>query len=489
MFEVYNCFVLLENSGEGEGTSSQCKRPSNLPQLTPLAKRPRMNFLSDSDSDDYVEALTEPPVGTSADRSGISHAPSPEPNSFVPVQVMWPYPPQWSTSINCPHPKPASKCELDTLDIYEERMTVSVWENYLSHLERVTAGGHFLTKDRLLGVLTTMKAVDDGDFTRRVCAALQQDLQVRSDTTLDTEPLSKLLQSCLSSAIVGEPSAKPAMSPFTAHSILHYLAALLVKDLNHHLTQGLDLTATLVQKTLGIQRQWRVVNQLVGTLFFVASKRAELPTELTDLTEVLAMMLCLPLVTCPAMELNNSVGRLADEISRKLEGVASFEAKQALLLSLPSPILCARVVDLHLNNFVIYPDVDLLMIAQRQSEQLTLQKVAHVHLCRTPYHPDGTHDLHFFLFLLLCLLQNFPWATTVGAPVLTCMAPVTSSQPLLPLQHFQLLPHFNLLIDRIAEDNVQLEFLTSPECWAVIQLIRTLLLHLQPPKPPFVLRQ
>ena len=468
---------VTQNSGEREGTSSQCKRPSNLLPLTPpLAKRSRINFCYDSDSDVDVETLNEPPVGTSA--SSINHAPNPEPNSFVPVQVMWPYP-QSMTPSNCPQPKPASKCELDTLDIYEERMTVSVWENYLSHLERVTASGHFLTKDRLLGVLTTTRAVDDGDFTRRVCAALRQDLHVRNDTALDTEPLSELFQACLSSSVVVSPSTKPAMSPFTAHSILHYLSVLFVKDLNLHLAQGLDLTATLVQKTLGIQRQWRVVNQLVGALFFVASKGAELPTELTDPTDILATMLCLPLVTCPATELNNSASRLADEISRKLEGMSSFEAKQTLLLSLPSPLLCARVADLHLNNFVIDADVDHpLTMALGQSEQLTLQKVACVHLCRTPYRPDGTHDLRFFLFLLLCLLQNFSQAMVV----LTCMA---STSPPLPLQHFQLVPHFNIMIDRIAEDDVQLEFLTSPECWAVIQLIRTLLLHLQP-KPPFV---
>lgn len=355
-----------------------------------------------------------------------------------------------------------------------------MWENYLSHLERVSGSGHFLTKDRLLGVLATTKTVDDPDFTRRVYAALQRDLQVRSGAGLDADTFSELLQDCLSAAVAVS-SGKPAMSPFTAHATLQYLAALLVKDLNHHLAHGLDLTATVVQKTLSIQRQWRMANKLVDALFFFVSTEAELPpSEFTDPAEAVATMLCLPLVTCPATELNSSLGRLANEISRKLEGVTSFAAKQSVLLSLPSHHLCAQVADLHLNNFVLHPDVSaLLPLAQGQSEQLTLQKLAQVHLCRTPYHRDGTHDLHFFLFLVFHLLQSF-CQTAAGAPVLTYLVPLTCSHsPHLPAKaaHVHLLPHFNIMIDRIAENEEQLQALTSPECWAIIQLIRTLLLQ------------
>lgn len=399
------------------------------------------------------------------------------------MQVVWPWPVQ-ATPRHCHH-KPASKIEMGTLEVYEERMTVFVWENYLSHLERVSGSGHFLTKDRVVSLLATTRTVDNIDFTRRVCAALQQDLLVRNDTGLDAEPLSEQLQACLSAVAS---SSKPATSPFTTHAILHYLAALLVKDLNHHLAHGLDLTATLVQKTLGIQRQWRVVSQLVDALFQTL-KGVELPAELPNPPEVLATMLCLPLITCSPVELNNSTSRLANEISRKLEGVASFEARQALFLSLPSHLLCARVADLHLNNFILHRDLNLVHLAQSQSEQLTLQKVACVHLCRTPYRMDGTHDLHYFLHLLLCLLQNF-FQQTEGGPVLTCMVPIsTPPSPPPPPSTFQTFPltsHFNIMIDRIAENEAQLEALTSPQCWADIQLIRTFLDHQDSVIPHFI---
>ena len=466
--------MCCSNSSLGEGTPPTCKRPYNLSPLPPTAtKRPRINFLSESDSDADVESPTEPIAATSADLFDTSRVPNIELAS-VKMQLVWPWSVQSPSA--SPQRKPASKTEMDILEVYEERrMTAFVHENYLSHLERVSASGHFLTKGRLLSVLATTKTVDKGDFTRRVCTVLQQDLQGRSDPGLDAEPLCELLQDSVASS-----PAKSDISLFTAHSMLHYIATVLVKDLNHHLSQSLDLTSTLVQRTLGIQRQWRTLSGVVDALFFTL-KGVELPVEIPDPVGVLATMLCLPLVTCSSTELNCSVGRLATEISRKLESLASFEVKQALLLSLPSHLLCARVADIHLNNFVLYWDVSQLC-SHSQSDPLTLQKVAHIHLCRTPYQRDGTHDLHYFLFLLLFLLRNF-FQQLAGGPVLNCMVPIPSASPsptALPLpaaQRFQLAPHFNIMIDRISENDAQLESLTSPQCWAYIQLIRTLLVH------------
>lgn len=350
-------------------------------------------------------------------------------------------------------------------------------EQYVHMLEELTSRGCFIPHHHMERVLRTVLTLSDTDLLLRVHSVLVSDASLRPSAGLSVALLWDLMEVCCKKLSQGLDTTAESSTgepyPLSAHVVLLYLTALLVKDLAGC---EVEMDSSLVERTLSLTSKWQHVLIVLDLLFKLLPNNPA-PSSLPDLCSVLSVLICLPVVTSQKCD-QDGTSRLARELSHRVARLPTSQLKTHFLLLLPCHLLREKVISIHLDTeFLLLQD--LPQDRYLPSDRVSLELIANTHLCRSSYRHDGTpHDLSLFLFLQCHLLQSH-CAQLLGHTFLHIdHAPQTTpptSNPLSPTQLANQLQsitsQFRALPRRLSEDFSLLNDLTSPLCWFHLQIL------------------
>ena len=350
-------------------------------------------------------------------------------------------------------------------------------ECYVHMLEELTSRGSFIPHHHLESVLRTLLTLTDTNLLLRVHTVLASDASLRPSAGLSVALLWDLMEVCckkLSQGLATTPGGSTGEPyPLSAHVVLLYLVALLVKDLA---SSEAKLGSSLVERMLSLTSKWQHVLVVLDLLFKLLPNNPA-PSSLPDLCSVLSLLICLPVVTSQECDQDSGISRLARELSRRVAHLPSVQLKTHLLLLLPCHLLREKVISIHLNTeFLLLQDSS--QDGCLPSDHVSFELITNTHLRRSPYHCDGTpHDLSLFLFLQCHLLQSH-CAQLLGHTFLhSDHTPQTTLSPSAPLSPARLAnqlqsitSHIRALPSRLSEDPL-LTDLTSPLCWFHLEIL------------------
>lgn len=383
-------------------------------------------------------------------------------------------------SCDLPHCRQFDKFSQGHLENYAELVSKEGdIENYLYTVERLMNQGFFFPTSKLNEVFRVMWKSHYDHAVKKLHFCLQQDISLRSDTSMKSSHFWSKLRKCL--------DALTSNTQVLVASVqLSYLLSFLIKNLeaNKH-----DLKSSLVEQLLS-SKNMSNVSAIIEVIFTLQANRVDsgmaLPTPAP--VDCLLVMVCLPLLTSKPSTLPELRTKLAREFAMKLDRLNSHATQYQLISAIPSNYLKEKVLDFVLErNFTlcVQPTAVSLSFAD---DLVSFAKITKLHLHRLPRHPNGSpQSLSFLLQLLIALIQTH-LMTVIGTQ------PLVSHLPSLPSLSHQLMVnssglsqlmdeskvreelldmHSSVLnfTDRLSQDNQYFIELTEPTTWFHLQLL------------------
>ena len=354
-------------------------------------------------------------------------------------------------------------------------------ENYLYTVERLVNQGFFFPTSKLSEVFHVMWKCRSDYAIKKLHFCLQQDISLRSDTSMKSSHFWPKLRKCL--------NALASNTRVLVASVqLSYLLSFLIKNLeaNRH-----DLRSSLVEQLLS-SKNMSNVSAIIDAIFSLHTSHVDSDASLPIPApmDCLLVMVCLPLLTCNPSTLLELRTKLAREFAMKLDGLNSHAAQYQLISAIPSNYLREKVLDFVLErNFTLCVQSDA--VAQAFTDNVvSFAKITKLHLHRLPRHPNGSpQNLSFLLQLLTALIHTHLMTMTGSQPLVSLLpsSPSLSDQFMVnsssrsssqlmdesKVREELLEMHSSVLrfTDRLSQDNQYFIELTEPTTWFQLQLL------------------
>lgn len=371
---------------------------------------------------------------------------------------------------NC---RPFDKFSLGHLENYSEMVSrEGDMDNYLHTAERLVNHGCFFPVKKLDEVFRVMwrNGRDHEQVVKKMQFILQQDLSLRTDTSMDSSHFWYKVKRCLE-------ALESNTDTLVACVQLNYLLGFLIKNLD---ANKLEPRLSLVEQLLSSKKTLHI-SAILDVIFALRERCVDSVTS-TRAVECLLAMVCLPLLTCDPSSRSGLRTKLAREFAMRLDKLASYPSQYQLIMDIPSNYLKEKVIDFVLERNFLLPGENAAALSQTFSDDsISFAKIASIHLCREARCLNGaTHNLTFFLQLLSGLIQCHVKTVTGTQPLVSlfpssCL-PHSSSEPSLSEdkvreQLFDMHRGVLLLTDRLSQDNDHFLELTEPATWFHLQLL------------------
>lgn len=351
-------------------------------------------------------------------------------------------------------------------------------ENYLYTVERLVNQGFFFPTSKLSEVFRVMWKCPNDHAIKKLHFYLQQDISLRSDTSMKSSHFWFKLRQCL--------NALTSNTQVLVASVqLSYLLSFLIKNLeaNKH-----DPRSSLVEQLLS-SKNMSNISAIIEVIFSLQAGHVDSATSLPTHAPVdcLLAMICLPLLTSNPFTHPELRTKLAREFAMKLDGLSSHTAQYQLISAIPSNYLKEKVLDFVLErNFVC--DQSGAVAQAFASNVVSFGKITQLHLHRLPRHPNGSpQSLSFLLQLLTALIQTHLMTVSGSQPLVSLLpsSPSLSDQFMVNISRSSqfmdesqvrdelLEMHSSVLrfTDKLSQDNQYFIELTEPTTWFQLQLL------------------
>ena len=382
-----------------------------------------------------------------------------------------------SFSCDLPKCKPIDKFSSGHLENYAEMVSKEGdLENYLNTAERLVNHGCFFPINKLDEVFRVLWKCRSEQAVKRMHFILQQDLSLRTDTSMKESHFSHWMKRCLK-------ALETNRHLLVASVQLLYLHNLLVKNLDTHTARP---KASLVDQLLSTKKTLNI-NAVLDAVFSLLKQTTNNISSVVPLSplDCLLGMICLPLLTSEPAARPEFRTKLAREVAVRLDKIDSHDEKYQLINAIPSNFLKEKVIDFVLERNFRLPFESASAAQAFSDNSVSFAKIISLHLHRLPRHPNGTpQSLSFFLQLLSCLIQSHLLTVTSRQPLVSLLP----SAPPLPhhflvdnseilaedqLQEALLDMHHGVLqlTDRLSLDEAYVTEITEPNTWFLLQLL------------------
>ena len=330
------------------------------------------------------------------------------------------------------------------------------------------AQGHYLPDGEVQRLLDLSKSWRNSRTVHKLHLLLRQDLRLRPET-LSPQVIDDINIHLNESMRLLRSDEQLLPIQLTLNYFLEVLKRCLHCD---KITSSVD-SSIKYEAFIDRTKKWSFFSKIIRMVFIVSEKledgRCPQLLLLQAFRQDLLALLCVPL--CGKYP-QDTVERVAFAFEEGLRGMISVSMRKEVLLLVPSDLLREKIIDIHLENEFQFNSLSEAWLRQLQEAPFNLMKLCFIHVRRVLYTPSGEpHDLSYFLFLIVNLLQSHIIKIT-GTQPSSLFSPLLKVQNVsgdLCAQLEDIKPHIASLIDRLSEDEVLLKQLFTEDCLSEIQ--------------------